>query len=895
MQEIKTTCPYCGVGCGIIASVDANGLVNIKGDPDHPANHGRLCSKGAALAETVNYDERLLYPVVRGEQCGWEQAVAEVAGGLRKIIDRHGPDAVAFYVSGQLLTEDYYVANKLMKGFIGSANIDTNSRLCMSSSVAGHKRAFGADAVPCCYEDLERAKLVVLAGSNAAWCHPVLFQRIRKARKENPDLLVVVIDPRQTDTCDIADLHLSLTPGTDAWLFNGLLCHLEDQGEVNALFAGAHARGMSEALQAARQSSPDIQTTASRCGLDAGRVAEFFRLFARTERVVTVYSQGINQSTSGSDKVNAIINCHLLTGRIGRPGMGPFSFTGQPNAMGGREVGGLANQLAAHMELDDPEHRRIVQSFWDSPQVPDKPGLKAVDMIRAVEDGRIRAIWIMGTNPVVSQPEADRVRQALAGCELVVVSDCMQSTDTVDLAHIRLPALTWGERAGTVTNSERRISRQRAFIGAPGMARPDWWIICQVARAMGFGHAFDYRVPAQIFREHARLSGQGNHGRRAFDISGLADISDAEYDALNPVQWPVNKAHPGGCARLFSDGRFFTRDGKAAFVAVSPREPAGRTEKNYSMIMNTGRLRDQWHTMTRTGKSPRLSSHDIEPAVTLHPDDALRQGIGDGQLCKVSSRLASLVARARLSRRQPAGSLFVPMHWNDHFASQARVSALIAANLDPVSGQPEFKHMPVAVTPYRPAWQGFLLSRRHLQLDGIAYWARSRGRGLWRYELAGEQAPQDWAECARNFLCGSDESVEWIEFFDSGQQRYRAARLVNGGLESCIFIGPDHVLPPRDWLVSLFSAEALDREARTALLTGKPPVGQKDAGRTVCACLNVGVNTLIEAIRQQGLETPEAIGEALGAGTNCGSCIPEIRRLIAQVSTRKPGFPGGWK
>ena len=883
-REVATTCPYCGVGCGVIARVEADGSVTVRGDEKHPANFGRLCSKGSALGQTLDLEGRLLRPVVDGQPCDWESALDTVADRFSQVIAEHGPDAVAFYVSGQLLTEDYYVANKLMKGYIGAANIDTNSRLCMSSPVAAHKRAFGADAVPCAYEDLEQAKLIVLAGSNAAWCHPVLFQRIARAKQENPDLMVVVIDPRRTATCDIADHHLDLLPGSDAILFNGLLHYLEQKGERHALFVNGCTEGVEEALAMAAAVAPSIESVALRCGLDVEQVADFYRLFARTERVVTLFSQGVNQSVSGTDKGNAIINCHLLTGRIGRRGMGPFSLTGQPNAMGGREVGGLANQLAAHMALENPEHRDIVQRFWHAPAMASRPGLKAVDLFKAVEQGRVKALWIMATNPVVSLPEADRVRAALDKCEFVVVSDCV-ATDTTAHADVLLPALTWGEKEGTVTNSERRISRQRRFLPPPGEARPDWWMVCQVAKRMGFGEAFDYAGPAEIFREHAALSGFENFGERNFDISAWSRISQAEYDALQPTQWPVRKAGQG-TLRLFAEGRFFTSSGKARFVAVEPRLPANLPDKDFPFVLNTGRVRDHWHTMGRTGKAPRLSEHTPEPYAELHPEDARRVGVEDGALVQVFNRRGEVVVRARLNEGQHRGCVFVPMHWNDVFASSGRVDALVEAVVDPHSGQPEFKHTPVRIVPYRPAWHGFILSRRRLDLSRsqATYWVVARGEGFYRYEIAGEQAPGDWPGWARELLCASEEGVNWIEYLDKGARRYRGVRMLGEAVESCIFIAPSHALPSRSWLGGLFAKEALDEGERRGLLLGQPPPGQQDAGRIVCACFSVGVNTLKEAIATQHLDTVEAIGEALKAGTNCGSCIPELKALLASVA-----------
>lgn len=444
-QAVKTTCPYCGVGCGVVATVAEDGAVSVKGDPDHPSNYGRLCSKGAALADTIDLDGRLLHPEIDGRQASWAAALDLVAAKFAGAIAEHGPDSVAFYVSGQLLTEDYYVGNKLMKGFFGSANIDTNSRLCMSSSVAGHRRAFGSDTVPGTYEDLELADLVILTGSNLAWCHPVLYQRIVAAKQRRPGMKVVVIDPRRTMTADMADLHLAIRPDTDVALFVGLLAHLVSNNAVEQNYVAAHTSGFAEAFSAAAGVS--FRDVLERTGLPAMQLREFYRLFTATEKVVTCYSQGVNQSTSGTDKVNAILNCHLATGRIGRPGMGPFSLTGQPNAMGGREVGGLANMLAAHMALESADDRDRVQRFWASPVIAEKPGLKAVDLFQAVAEGRIKALWIMATNPAVSMPDADAVAAAIKTCPFVVVSDILRQTDTARLAHVLLPSLGWGRRA----------------------------------------------------------------------------------------------------------------------------------------------------------------------------------------------------------------------------------------------------------------------------------------------------------------------------------------------------------------------------------------------------------------------------------------------------------------
>ena len=886
LKETKTTCPYCGVGCGIIATTTADGTVSIKGDPDHPANFGRLCSKGAALAETIDLDGRLLYPIVNGQIAQWDSALNSVANGFSKIIKQHGPDAVAFYVSGQLLTEDYYVANKLMKGFIGSANIDTNSRLCMSSAVAAYKRAFGSDSVPCSYQDLERAKLVVLTGSNTAWCHPVLYQRIVAAKKENPDLQIVVIDPRRTSTCDIADIHLPLKPGSDSLLFNGLLTYLEQSGERNVLFTDNYCEGLDKALSTAQHTAPSVEFVAQQCQLDSGLVERFYRLFARSERVVTLYSQGINQSSSGTDKANAIINVHLFTGRIGRPGMGPFSMTGQPNAMGGREVGGLANQLAAHMDIDNAEHRNIVQQFWHSPHIAAQQGLKAVELFNAIESGKVKAVWVMGTNPVVSMPEADRVKAALQKCELVVVSDVLSKTDTVSLAHIKLPALAWGEKSGTVTNSERRISRQRHFLDAPGETRSDWWIISEVAKRMGFAEQFSYANSAAIFDEYARLTTFKNNGTRDLNLSGLTGLSAESYDGLEPIQWPVDSSNRDGSERLFANGHFYTASNKAQFIAVTPRGPAVPVNSDYPMQLNTGRVRDHWHTMTRSGKSPRLATNTQEPHADIHPQEAANMKIQDNALVRIKSEHGEIVVRAKLRTAQPVGSLFVPIHWNDQFSHNARVGSLINAITDPLSGQPEFKQCPVRVEPYRANWYGFLLSRRELQLDKPGYWSKSRGNHLWRYPVAGMEVSEDWAKRARQLLCSNDNDVGWIEYFDPANRCYRAARMVKGQLESCLYIGASHQLPPHDWLEPLFQQESIDEQQRMALLSGKPPGTIEDAGATVCACSGVGKNDIIKAIRENGIESVEGLGERLKAGTNCGSCVPELRELLEKESAK---------
>jgi len=881
ISRTKTTCPYCGVGCGVIVSMHENGSVEIQGDPDHPANFGRLCSKGSALAETVHLTERLLYPEMYGEQVSWEQAYREIAEKFSAIIQQHGADAVAFYVSGQLLTEDYYVANKLMKGFIGSANIDTNSRLCMSSVVAAYKRAFGEDVVPCDYDDLERAQLIVLAGSNTAWCHPVLYQRIVRSKELNPDLKIITIDPRRTQTCDISDLHLSLRPGSDAILFNGLLLWLHAAGETDLHFVENSSNGLEPALKAAQSSSPDIKGVAQACDLTVDEVTQFYHSFARTERVVTVFSQGINMSSSGVDKINSIINCHLLTGRIGRKGMGPFSFTGQPNAMGGREVGGLANQLAAHMEIDNAAHRQVVAEFWQSSSLASKAGFKAVDCFDEIEKKNIKAIWIMATNPVVSMPDADRVKAALENCEFVVVSDCVNNTDTVMLADVRLPATTWGERDGTVTNSERRISRQRPFLPAPGLAKHDWQIVTELAQFMGYKDAFPYRSAGEIFDEYARLTAYKKEPHRRLDLSALSGMSLSQYNEMQPVQWPVTGSKSNKLP-MYSDGKFSTADGRARFIAITPRSSAALVSQQFPFILNTGRVRDHWHTMTRTGMSPRLSAHNIEPFVEIHPHDAKQYALVDGKLAQLSSQTgAQVVVRIRLTERQQQGSLFVPIHWNLQFSGLARVGSLIQTVVDPLSGQPEFKHAVANIKACPASWYGFIISRQKPALKYSSYWARSRGKGFWRYEIAGQEAPENWAMHARTLL-NVETDEEWTEFYDKAEGHYRAARFVAGRLDSVIFIDSSILLPPRDWLISLFQKPELSAKERAGLLQGTPPADVEDAGKIICACFNVGEKTILKAVTEGGAKDAQSVGKICQAGTNCGSCRPEITELVKQ-------------
>lgn len=884
-KTTSTTCPYCGVGCGVQASVGADGAVSIAGDPDHPANFGRLCSKGTNLGQTISLDDRLLHPEIGGRQASWDQALDLVASRFRAAIDEFGPDSVAFYVSGQLLTEDYYVANKLMKGFIGSANIDTNSRLCMASSVAGHKRAFGADTVPGLYEDLEQSDLIVMVGSNLAWCHPVLYQRMEAARKQR-GTRVVVIDPRRTATAETADMHLALSPGSDVALFNGLLSWMAQNGGFDGTFIADHTSGVFHALRAAE--SADVEQVAARCGLPVDQVIAFYRMFTRTERTVTVYSQGVNQSTAGTDKVNAIINCHLATGRIGRPGMGPFSVTGQPNAMGGRETGGLANQLACHMELDNPVHRDVVQEFWGGPALAAAAGLKAVDMFDAVADGRIKALWIMATNPAVSLPDADRVRDAISKCSFVAVSDVTRRTDTAALAHVLLPAAAWGEKDGTVTNSERRISRQRAFLPMPEDVRADWWMMSQVATRMGYDHGFDYAGPSDIFREYAGLTAINNGGSRDLDLGGMAQIDDGAYDGLKPTLWPV-RAEGISEQRFFAEGGFFTDDGRGRFIAVEDRAPASAPDAACPLVLNTGRIRDQWHTMTRTGLSPSLSRHLAEPFLEISPEDADRIGLAPAQVARVESPLGDCLLRVLVTSRVRAGQVFMPMHWNDQWSGRARADALVAPHVDPVSGQPEAKYTPVNVKPFAAAFYGFAVSVTEPATDGVDYWTLARAEGGWRVEVAAGERPDNWTDWARGFLgiYPDDTGVQIMASEDKANGGYRMAAFRGDVLIAAMFIAVDPVAVDRAWVAQQVGTEVPALADRLAVLAGRRGADKADPGAIVCTCMFVGANDIRRAIAEEGCATVDAVGACTGAGVTCGSCRPEIQVMLSDAELKE--------
>ncbi len=843
---IKSTCAYCGVGCGIEARPTSLGKLEVRGDKDHPSNYGKLCTKGIALGDTVTPLGRLTQPAhIQNDQkqeLDWNSATQLVADKFNQTIEEFGADSVAFYVSGQLLTEDYYVANKLMKGFIGSGNIDSNSRLCMASTVVGHKRAFGADTVPVCYEDLEQAEVVVITGSNLAWCHPVLFQRLRAAKQANPEMKVIVIDPRYTDTCEIADIHLALESGSDVALFNGLLAYLDDNDKLDADYIEKHTQGFTEAIRTATdyrytESGWGKKSVPELTGLSEQQLEQFYQLFASNEKVLTIYSQGVNQSTQGCDKVNAIINSHLATGKIGKPGMGPFSVTGQPNAMGGREVGGLANTLAAHFEFGDSQSHQTVSEFWQADSLATHAGLKAIDLFDAMNEGKIKAVWIMATNPVVSLPDSEKIKTALERCPFVVVSDCIADTETTRLADVVLPAQGWSEKSGTVTNSERRISRQRRILPSPGEAKPDWWILKEVAQKMGFKEQFDFRHEGEIFKEYSEMTALGNETGKARDLCliGLTKLDEKGYGELTPQQWPVLEYQPEIIEqRMFTNGEFFTESGKAQFIAVEHDKPIADTSVEFPLIMNTGRIRDQWHTMSRTGLAAGLGEHTPEPFVAMHPDTVAALGFDEfgldafnhttiNPVVKVRSAQGECQARLVVTKEMRREQVFMPIHWNAPTAKDSKPCDLILPHTDAASGQPEFKHTPVVVEPCGYRSEAALVSDKVMDCSGFDYWVRQRVEGGFLYRISSSKNPMELVIQLANTLDALPEPntdvIKSLHYHGNKSfKNYGSAKLDQFGVKQAFVVNSKLDHESIDWLVACLTREA-DEEFEAEFLS----------------------------------------------------------------------------
>ncbi|MFC3608924.1 nitrate reductase [Stutzerimonas tarimensis] len=891
-----STCCYCGVGCGVLIEHDGEHIHGVTGDPSHPANLGRLCSKGSTLHLTGDLTARGLYPELRlgkglaRARTHWDTALDHAAQVFADTLAEHGPDSVAFYISGQLLTEDYYAFNKLARALVGTNNLDSNSRLCMSSAVVGYKRSFGSDTPPCSYEDIEQSDCLLIAGSNMAYAHPVLFRRLEEAKARRPEMKVIVIDPRRTDTAELADLHLQLQPGSDVALFHGLLHILLWEGWIDRAFIDAHTSGFDELKRTVRDYTPAM--VADICGLRVEQLQECARLIGNAPSFLSLWCMGLNQSSNGSGNNTALINLHLATGQIGRTGAGPFSLTGQPNAMGGRETGSLSNLLPGHRDAANPEHRDEVARYWQVGQLPDSPGLTAIELFEAVRDGRIKALWIACTNPAQSVPNQTLVHQALAACPFVVVQEAFFTTETCRYADLLLPAASWGEKEGMVTNSERRISHVRPAVPAPGEARPDWAITADFARRLerhlrpGQPSLFDFTGPAQIFDEFKWLT-EG----RDLDLTGL---SHAVIDEIGPQQWPFPTGAHQGTPRLYADGEFPTADGRARFVAEQYRAPQEKREPRYPLTLNTGRLRDQWHGMSRTGTAARLFGHVEEPILSLHPDDMQRRQLKDNALVRISSRRGSLVLPAKADPSLRPGEAYVPMHWGDRFLKGLGINVLTQPAYDPLSKQPELKLSAVAVEAVTLPWQFYALVEGDVQRRFEALRPLFEDFDYASLGLAGRDRPALVIRAARAEALGGEALAEIdrllgldsgpvLAYDDPRRSVGKRVRIEDGRIQSLRLAGETLA---REWLKSLWLDGEADASLRRWLLAplSAPPGGSGQLpSKTLCNCMNVSEIAVCEGI-SQGLDL-QGLKDSLGCGTSCGSCVPEIKRLLAQQAS----------
>lgn len=900
MQETRTTCCYCGVGCGVIVRSESDRIIDVLGDQQHPANFGRLCTKGSTLHLSAKTETRILEPEMRLHRdsprirLSWEKTLGYVAERFASIIREHGPDAVAFYISGQLLTEDYYVFNKLTKGLIGTNNIDTNSRLCMSSAVSGYKATLGADAPPACYEDIDHANCLFIAGSNTAYAHPVLFRRIEDARAKNPSQKLIVVDPRRTETAQAADLHLAILPGTDVALFNGMLHLMLWEGLLDTEFIREHTEGFEVLKDTVREYTPKM--VAGICGIPEADVITAAKWFSAGP-TLSLYCQGLNQSTSGTDKNTALINLHLATGQIGKPGTGPLSLTGQPNAMGGREVGGMANLLSAHRDLNNPNHRAEIAKFWGIDQIPETSGKTAVDMFEALRKGSIKAIWIACTNPAHSMPDLNRVHEALSAAELVVVQDAFYDTDTNAFADVLLPATTWGEKDGTVTNSERRISRVRPAVNAPGAARHDWQIAVDFARRLGLHlnlgdkatSLFPYTRPEEIFEEH-RETTRG----RDLDITGL---SYQLLDSAGPQQWPYTEKNKEGKSRLYEDGIFQNPNGKARFANTIYKGLADRTDTRYPLHLLTGRLRDQWHGMSRTGNVASLFNHVEEPFISMNPDDMMRRNIQEGDLVKVSNKRGQLVLRARSSDQLLPTQTFIPMHWGSQYMHGHGVNALMSEAFDKVSHQPELKHTAIKLEKLELLWHMTVMRSG----NGLTYLRHIRPllrkftfatcglfgteSGAMMLRVAHETRPEPHLIEEIDRLLDMTDNRAMLQYNDHGR-----------GISKRIIVEGNRIIGVRlsgetlatDWLKDVMLHGELTEELRRWALAplNNPPSSLRCRGRIICNCLDVSESEIIDDI-EAGADLV-TLQNKRKCGTQCGSCLPELKQLVVRHTIAMP-------
>jgi ferredoxin-nitrate reductase len=769
-----STCCYCGVGCGVVIKKEKNGHISLEGDKNYPVNKGMLCSKGMNLHYTANdKSDRLLYPQMRYsksvpmKRVSWDKALDRTAAVFKTFIEKYGPDSVAFYASGQCLTEEYYVVNKLMKGFIGSNNIDTNSRLCMSSAVAAYKMALGEDSVPVCYDDIELADCFYVTGANPAWCHPILWRRVEAHKAANPSAKIIVVDPRVTDTCSIADLHLQLNPGTDITLNHAIGRLLIENGDIDIDFIRNHAEGFEQYSKLVFERT--LAESAKICGVPERDIRLAAKYIGEAKGFISMWTMGLNQSSVGVNKNLSLINLSLITGHIGKPGSGPLSLTGQPNAMGGREVGGLANLLPAHRDLKNPAHREEVQQFWGGKVINPKPGLTATEMFEALNDGRLKAIWILCTNPLTSLPNVRVAEEALKKAKFVVVQEISSKPETLAYADVILPAAAWAEKEGTMTNSERRISYLNKVLDPPGEAMPDSEIICRFAQKMGYP-GFDFKNASEIYAEHTRLTAKTN-----IDISGLSyDMLKAERS----VQWPYKKRSKQGTGRLFTDKTFYTPTQKAVIHPVPDSFSSERPDEDFPFILTTGRIRDQWHTMSKTGKVNKLNQHIKESFLEINPHDAAMLKLNDGDITSIRSRRGEVLVKAKISPTIKRGVVFVPMHWGKILGKDLhRVNNITSDQLDPISKEPDFKFCAVSVQKYKKPFQrivvigagagayGFVKSYRELNpTDQITIFSKENFPFYNRVMLP-------------DYISGEQQWVQLVKMKDSEEPAYNISLL----------------------------------------------------------------------------------------------------------------------
>lgn len=892
--ETKSACCYCGVGCGVIVTSEDGKVTAVRGDPDHPANFGRLCSKGSTLHLTTGVEARLLQPEMRLDRTvgravvSWDAALDHAAEKFAEIIRRDGPDAVAFYISGQLLTEDYYAFNKLARALVGTNNIDTNSRLCMSSAVTGYKMTLGADAPPTCYADVEAAECIFIAGSNTAYAHPIVFRRIEDARRNNPLQKLIVVDPRRTDTSAAADLHLPIIPGTDVALFNAMLHVMVWEGRINQQYIDAHTSGF-EALRAAvTEYSPGA--VADTCGVAADQIVLAARMFADSKATLSLYCQGLNQSIQGTQKNAALINLHLATGQIGRAGAGPFSLTGQPNAMGGREVGGMATLLSAHRDLNSASDRAELAKFWGVKALSDRPGLTAVPLFDALRTKQVKAVWIACTNPAQSMPDQAKVREALEAAELVVVQEAFRNAETLKYADIALPATPWSEKEGTQTNSERTITRVRAAVAPTREAKHDWQIAVEFAHRLGakLGRSteavqlFPYAHVEQLFAEHRETT-------RGRDL----DITAMDYALLEtrgPQQWPFPEGSINGKRRLYEDGHYPTPDGRAHFMATKYRAPAEKINARYPLRLITGRLRDQWHGMTRTGTVARLFAHAPEPVLSMNQKDMTRRGLRDGDIVRVTSSRGAVSVLVQATDELRSGQAFLPMHWGSTHLCGVGVNAVTTAALDPMSAQPELKYAAIQVEPLHAKWSlsamrlgdpAKYMSRMQAFLGAFDYASctlAGRDRSVVVFRAASVQAPAQELINGLDAALDLDDDACAMTYHDPVKRIAKRALVDQGRLIGARLSGENAA---RDWLRDLIANAEDATRFRAWLLApiATPPEGASASkGKVVCNCHDVGAETLIKAIAEGADFT--ALQAKFKCGTECGSCIPEVKRMV---------------